>query len=115
MSSPVSVGTSMASVISLQQVGELPGDHVLQPGHLERLQGLAQADATADVDVSEVVGAQRNLVADPLADLGHVFRQQGDPFVRELDSREGVLRVEVSAPVGICRLAHACRERRGAC
>jgi hypothetical protein len=48
----------------LEQVGVLPGDHVLQPGHLIGLQGLAEADTAIDVQMPEVIGRQRDLVAD---------------------------------------------------
>ena len=73
----------------LEHLRVLPGDHVLQPGQLVGLEGLAQPDAAIDVDVAEVVGGQRDLVADLLADLGHVLGQQGHPLVGELDPGEG--------------------------
>ena len=71
-------------------VGVLPGDHVLDPGQVVFFQALAQADAVLQGDMAEVVGGQRDGVADDRAHIGHVFLQQVDAVLGQVDAGEWV-------------------------
>ena len=71
-------------------VGELPGEHVLVPGQREPVERPPQADAGLQAQVAEVVGGQRDLVADLLAHLRHVLAEQVDAAVGDLQAGERV-------------------------
>ena len=54
------------------------------------IERLAEADAGFDIDMPEVIGRQRDFVADDIAYLAHVFNQVVDANIGELDAGEGV-------------------------
>ncbi len=83
----------------LPELGVLPGHHVLEPGKLVRREGSAQANGVVDGEVAEVVGGQRDLVADGFTDGRDVLDKSFDRPVSELDRREGMGRHPVAGPV----------------
>ena len=70
--------------------GQLPGDHVLVPGQRELIERLPQPDAGFDVELPEVIGRQRYLVADDRARLPRILHQTLDADIGELDAGERV-------------------------
>ncbi len=71
-------------------LSELPGNHVLEPGEIEALQGVTKAQAILDPDVAEMIGRDGDFVARDVAHGGDVVGQDPDALVRQSDVGEGV-------------------------
>src|SRR3984885_15926511 len=69
-------------------IGELPGDHVFEPGEVVFVQSLCEANASSAADVTEMIQSQRNLVADDVANGADVVGQMLDPLIGKPNAGE---------------------------
>ena len=95
-------------------IGELPRDHVLEPGRRVLFDPAGKADAVLQRDVAEVIDGQRNFRADLGAHFGHVLVEEVEALFGKMQARERVhdvlrivARIERAALVGILGRAAA--------
>ena len=75
-------------------IRKLPWNGVFHPCQIEFLQTAGQFDAVLQRNVAEMVDGDRNLITSHGAAVRHVLLQEVQSFLRQMDARERMRRVE---------------------